>query len=57
MLALLTYLSTLFLDPSWLNGSVFGLSVIFKEIWILVSNIVYFAFAFILIWIALVNIV
>ena len=57
MLALLTYLSTLFLDPSWLNGSVFGLSVKFKEIWILVSNIVYFAFAFILIWIALVNIV
>lgn len=57
MLALLTYLSTLFLDPSWLNGSVFGLSLKFKEIWILVSNIVYFAFAFILIWIALVNIV
>jgi|TARA_Y100001960_G_C14364840_1_gene676174 hypothetical protein len=57
MLALLTYLATLFLDPSWLNGSVFGLSDKFKEIWILVSNIVYFAFAFILIWIALVNIV
>jgi len=57
ILALFTYLISLFLDPSWLNGSFFGLTDKFKSIWILVSNVVYFIFAFLLIWIAFMNII
>ncbi|MDP2090556.1 MAG: hypothetical protein Q8K30_03060 [Candidatus Gracilibacteria bacterium] len=57
LLALITYLATIFLSPTWINGSLFGLNVYFKEIWILVSNVVYFIFAFILIWIAFMNII
>ena len=57
ILALFTYLSTVFLSPTWLNGTLFWLNVYFKEIWILVSNLVYFIFAFILIWIAFMNII
>ena len=56
ILGLLTYLISLFLDPGWLNWSFFGLTDKFKEIWIMVSNVVYFIFAFILIWIAFMNI-
>jgi Na+-transporting methylmalonyl-CoA/oxaloacetate decarboxylase gamma subunit len=33
------------------------MSTKFKEVWIMVSNIVYFVFAFILIWIAFMNII
>ena len=57
LLGLITYLVTMFLSPEWTNGSLFGLNVYFKNIWILVSNIVYFIFAFILIWIAFMNII
>lgn len=57
LLALMTYLVTLFLDPAWLNGTIFGLDIYFKKIWILISNIVYFIFAFLLIWIAFMNII
>ncbi len=57
IVALLTYLATVFLSPSWLNGSLFGLNTYFREIWILVSNVVYFIFAFLLIWIAFMNII
>ena len=57
IVALLTYLATIFLSPSWLNGSLFGLNGYFKEIWIRVSNVVYFVFAFLLIWIAFMNII
>ena len=53
----LTYLVTLFLTPEWTSGTVFGLSKNLKDIWVLMSNIVYFAFAFILIAIAFANIV
>ncbi len=56
-LSLLTYLSVMFLSPEWINGNLFGLNVYFKQIWILVSNLVYFIFAFILIWIAFMNII
>jgi len=52
----MTYLATIFLDPAWYNGSIFNMNQYFKEIWILVSNVVYFIFAFILIWIAFMNI-
>lgn len=57
LLALITYLSTIFLSPTWINGSLFWLNTYFKEIWILMSNVVYFIFAFILIWIAFMNII
>ncbi|MDD2871392.1 MAG: hypothetical protein PHS49_05355 [Candidatus Gracilibacteria bacterium] len=57
ILALFMYLSTIFLSPAWINGSLFGLNGYFKDIWILVSNLVYFIFAFILIWIAFMNII
>jgi len=57
LLALMTYLVTMFLDPAWLNWSLFNMTWVFKEIWILVSNVVYFIFAFILIWIAFMNII
>jgi len=54
---LLTYLSTMFLSPEWINGSLFWMKEKFKVIWIMVSNIVYFVFAFIIIWIAFMNII
>ncbi len=57
LLAILTYLSTMFLSPEWINGSIFGMNGYFQKIWVLVSNIVYFIFAFILIGIAFMNIV
>lgn len=56
-LALITYLVTMFLSPEWINGSLFWLNSVFKSIWILVSNLVYLIFAFILIWIAFMNII
>ena len=57
LLALATYLASMFLSPEWINGSLFWMSDKFKEIWILVSNVVYFVFAFVLIWIAFMNII
>lgn len=56
-LSLLTYLTTVFLSPEWINGSVFWLNSYFKTIWIMISNFVYLIFAFILIWIAFMNII
>lgn len=57
LLWLLTYLTTIFLSPEWTNGSIFGMTEYLKWIWILVSNFVYFTFAFILIYVAFANIV
>lgn len=57
LLGLMTYLTTLFLSPEWINGSLFWMNTKFKEVWIMVSNLVYFVFAFILIWIAFMNII
>jgi hypothetical protein len=51
------YIVTLFLDPEFTNGKVFNLTEKLHGIWILVANVVYFIFAFILIWIALMNII
>jgi len=56
-LALITYLTTMFLSPEWINGSLFWLNTVFKSIWVMVSNVVYLIFAFILIWIAFMNII
>ena len=57
LLWLMTYLATVFLSPEWINGSLFWMNAKFKEVWIMVSNVVYFIFAFILIWIAFMNII
>jgi len=57
ILWLLTSFVTVFLYPGWVNGTLFGLQDYLKEIWILVSNIVYFIFAFIIIVIAFMNII
>ena len=54
---LITALATMFLSPEWVNGSLFWMNEKFKTIWIMVSNIVYFIFAFLLIWIAFMNII
>lgn len=56
-LSLITFLAALFLSPEWYNWSIFWLNWYFKDIWIIVSNFVYFVFAFILIWIAFMNII
>ncbi len=57
ILSIMTVIASLFLDPAWISWSLFWLDTIFKDLWILVSNIVYFVFALILIWIAFMNIV
>ena len=57
LLWLMTYLTTMFLSPDWTSGTIFGINWYLKQIWILVSNVVYFAFAFILIFIAFANII
>ncbi len=57
IMGLVTSFITVFLFPGWVNGTLFGLQDYLKEIWILVSNVVYFIFAFILIAIAFMNII
>lgn len=57
MLWLLTALVTLMIHPGWYNGEFFDMFKYFKMIWVLVSNVVYFVFAFILIWLAFMNII
>jgi len=52
-----TSLASLFLTPEWVNGTLFGLDQYMKDIWILVSNVIYFIFALILIAIAFMNII
>jgi hypothetical protein len=57
ILAILTSLVTLFMHPGWYTGEIFDINVYLKEIWILVSNVVYFVFAILLVWVALMNII
>ena len=57
LLWLMTYLTTMFLSPDWTSGTIFGINWYLQKIWILVSNVVYFVFAFILIFIAFANII
>lgn len=54
---LVTSFISMFLYPGWVNGTLFGLQDYLREMWILVSNIVYFIFAFVLIAIAFMNII
>lgn len=57
LLGLITGFISIFLYPGWVNGTMFGLQDYLKIIWILVSNVVYFIFAGILIVIAFMNII
>lgn len=54
---ILTAFVSLFLQPEWVNGTFIDLDLYMREIWIFVSNIVYFIFAFLLIFIAFANII
>ena len=57
LLGLITAFITLFTYPGWTNGTLFGLTEYLRDIWVLVSNVVYFIFAFILVTIAFMNII
>lgn len=54
---MVTSFISIFLYPGWVNGTWFGLDEYLQKIWIMVSNVVYFIFAFILIAIAFMNII
>lgn len=56
-IALMTFLATVFLSPEWINGSLFWMTIYFRQVWIVVSNVVYLIFAFILVYIAFMNII
>ncbi len=56
ILTLWTNLVWWFLSPDWTTWKLVWIDWILKSIWIMVSNIVYFIFAFIFVWIALMNI-
>lgn len=57
LLSILTSLIGLFLYPEWTSWSIIWLDKPLKVLWILVSNVVYFIFAWIFIWIAFMNII
>ena len=57
ILGLITGFISIFLYPGWVNGTMFGLQDYLKIIWVLVSNVVYFIFAGMLIAIAFMNII
>ncbi len=60
LLWLLTFLVGLFLYPEWTSGSIVWLwwsDGALKTMWIMMSNVVYFIFALIFIWIAFMNII
>ena len=57
ILWMITSLISMFLYPGWVNGSLFDMQLYFRDIWILISNVVYFLFAGILIIIAFMNII
>jgi len=44
------------LSPDWTMGDFFGLRAYFKEVWILVANIVYIIFALMLLYMAIMQI-
>jgi len=46
-----------FMTADWTTWVIFWLDEIFKELWVLISNLVYFVFAFLLIAIAFMNII
>ena len=56
-IGMLSSIVGLFLNPSWTNGTGIWLHVHLKDLWIMISNIVYVIFAFLLIIIAFMNII
>lgn len=44
------------LSPDWTFGEVFGLRPVFHGLWILISNVVYVVFGFMLVFVAFANI-
>lgn len=54
---ILTQFVWLFLQPGWTTGSIIWLDWHLKQLWVLVSNIVYFIFAFLIIIVAFMNII
>ncbi len=56
MIWVATQFSGMFLTPEWSSGSAIWFWEHLRSLWIMVSSIVYFIFAFILIWIAFMNI-
>ena len=44
------------LSPDWTFGEIFGLRPILHQLWILVSNVVYVIFGFMLVFVAFANI-
>ena len=56
ILALVTELVWWFLSPGWTTWKAIWFHYHLKELWIMVSNVVYLMFAIILIWIAFMNI-
>ncbi len=57
VLGVMTTVVSWFLTPDWYNWKIFWLQDLLKQLWILVSNIVYTAFAIVLIIIAFMNII
>lgn len=57
IVSLMTYLATMFLSPEWINGSLFNMTYYFRQVWIIISNVVYLIFAFVLVYIAFMNII
>lgn len=51
-----TLLAGWLLSPDWTFGEIFGLRVIIHDLWVLVSNVVYVVFAFLLVGMAFMNI-
>lgn len=56
LLWLMTQFVAMFMSPEWTNGSFIGFDKNLKDLWVMMSNVVYTIFAFLLIWIALMNI-
>jgi hypothetical protein len=56
LVGLMTNVVWVFLNPGWTNATGLGFQPILKDLWIMVSNIVYFTFAILLIVIAFMNI-
>ena len=57
LMSIMTAFVSLFMQPTWVNGSIIDLDLYLKEIWRLVANTVYVIFAFLLIVVAFANII
>jgi len=51
-----TFIAGWLLSPDWTFGEIFGLRPIIHSLWVLISNVVYVIFAFLLVAMAFMNI-